>query len=163
MTVKVTKDNLPALLKAVKQLTSKETLIGIPAENAGRNDGSPVNNAEIGYIQEFGSPEQNIPARPFLVPGVQGALPQITARMKVGGTKALSGDMDAADKTLNAVGLIGQNAVRAKINEGIPPALSPRTLADRRARGRTGEKPLVDTGALRNSVTYVVRGPGKGK
>jgi hypothetical protein len=30
-------------------------------------------------------------------------------------------------------------------------------LRARRARGRTGDVPLVDTGELRNSITYVIR------
>lgn len=157
MTVTITKDRVADVLKQVKALTAQEVLVGVPAENAGRNDGDAINNAEIGYVQEFGAPERNIPARPFLLPGVEEAMPKIIDRMKAGGAKALSGDPGAASKTLNAVGLMAQNAVRAKINEGIPPPLSPRTLADRRARGRTGEKPLIDTGQLRNSVTYVVR------
>jgi hypothetical protein len=38
--------------------------------------------------------------------------------------------------------------------------LAERTLAARKARGRTGEKPLIDTGQLRNAVTFVVQARG---
>jgi hypothetical protein len=34
------------------------------------------------------------------------------------------------------------------------------TLERRRAKGRTGTKPLIDTGQLRNAITYVLRKKG---
>ena len=86
--------------------------------------------------------------------------------------------------SLNRAGLAAQNAIRGVITEGIPPPLKPETIKNRaRARGtksmRKGEKeymkriaegatpaeaqasvgitPLVNTGQLRNSITYVVK------
>lgn len=153
------KDRVPDLLKAVRDLTKTRVLVGIPDANAGRNDG-PVSNAVIGYIQEFGSPAQNIPERPFLVPGVQSVEEKTVERLKKAGQAALSGDTAAVEQAQHAIGLEAQSAVRAKIQGGPFAPLSERTLARRRARGRTGEKPLVDTGQLRNSVTYVIRPKG---
>lgn len=48
----------------------KEVLIGIPMSTTERPDGE-ITNAELGYIHEYGAPEANIPARPFLIPGVE--------------------------------------------------------------------------------------------
>lgn len=161
MGVTVTKDRLADVLKSIHELVKKEVLIGIPESEDARNqrgaDGSPLGNAAIGYIQETGSPSNNLPARPFLVPGVHDALNPATAKLKAGATKALDGQRDAGEKSMHAAGLIAQNAVRAKINSGVPPALAESTLAGRRRRGRTGTVPLIDTGQLRNSITYVVR------
>lgn len=63
-------DNAQAILDALKSLTKKDVLVGIPAEDSDRDDVS-FGNAGIGYINEYGSPAQNIPPRPHLVPGVK--------------------------------------------------------------------------------------------
>lgn len=160
MTVKVTKDELANVLKSIHALVSREVLVGIPESEDARKaseDGAPIGNAEIGYIQETGSPINNLPARPFLVPGVEKALPKALEQLKRGGTKAIGGDSSAADKALNAAGMVCQNSVRATIVNVIPPPLAESTLDARKRRGRTGTTPLLDTGALRNSVTYVIR------
>jgi hypothetical protein len=48
--------------------------------------------------------------------------------------------------------------VRAFITagQGFAP-LAAATLAARRRKGRTGTKPLIDTGQLRRAITYVLR------
>jgi hypothetical protein len=157
MGVKVTKDELQKVLRSIQQLASEEVLVGIPASTTERQDGEAINNATIGYIQENGSPVNNLPARPFLVPGVQHAIPDATAQLKKGAQEALSGDAEAANKRMHAAGIVAQNAVRSHINSGVPPPLAEATLEARRRRGRTGEVPLIDTGQLRNSITYVIR------
>lgn len=159
MTVKITKDRVPAMLKAIKDLTALEVLIGIPDANAGRDEGA-ISNAEIGYLMETGSPAQNIPERPFLVPGVESVRDKVAKRMRAGAESALDGRQADVDSTLTSVGITAENAVKAKITDGPFVPLSPRTLAKRRARGRTGEKPLIDTGQLRRAVTHVVRKRG---
>ncbi|NTA27400.1 hypothetical protein [Allorhizobium ampelinum] len=169
MTTKIglttTKDGVADLLKAIKGLTKKEVLIGVPMESSERQpeEGESVapTNAEIGYWMEYGVPEQNIPARPFLQPGVRNALDDVTKIMAAGMKKTLAGDKEAADTTLNRVGLIGQGAVQQKITNGPFKELSEVTLERRRYKGRTGEKPLLDTGALRQSITYAVRPKGE--
>jgi hypothetical protein len=157
MAVKMTKDNVSSVLRSIQQLASNEVLIGIPATTTERQDGEPINNATIGYIQERGSPVNNLPARPFLVPGVEAAQKAATDELKKGADAAMSGNALAADRALHRAGITASNAVKAKINSGVPPALAESTLAARRRRGRTGEVPLIDTGSLRNAVTYVLR------
>lgn len=157
MTVKITKDGVPALLKAIRDLASKEVLVGIPDVAAGRDDEDAISNAEIGYLMETGSPSQNIPERPHLVPGVEAARDKIEKRMRAGANATLSGKSSDVDATLTAVGITAENAVKAKITDGPFVALSPRTLAKRRAKGRTGEKPLIDTGQYRRAITHVLR------
>ena len=73
---------------------------------------------------------------------------------------ALDGDVQQVGRRLNRAGIVAASAVKAKINSNIQPALSERTLADRRQRGVTRENTLVDTGQYRNSITYVVRDKG---
>lgn len=173
MPIEIRKNTSAAVMQAIRALTKSEVLVGVPAENAGRSPeagehGTPLNNAEIGYIHEFGSTIEGanggeivIPPRPHLIPGITGAKDKIAKALGAGAKAALSGKADAPDLALNKAGLIGQAAVRAKITEGDFTPLAASTLAKRRAKGRTGTKPLIDTGAYRNSINYVVRKKGE--
>lgn len=152
----ITKDNMAALQKSIRELTKREILVGIPSDETQRKEGT-ITNAAIGYINEFGSPAKNIPARPFLIPGVQRAEGKIEKRLKKSIEHVLDGSKTGMITQMNAAGLEAQNSVRATINKGIMPELSESTLAARRRRGRTGEKPLIDTGQLRNSITYILK------
>lgn len=157
MPVKITVDKMASIIKAIDDLGAKDVLVGIPEGNTDRKSGDPATNALIGYVQEFGSPANNIPARPFLIPGVQDIQKPAADRLKIAAQRALSGDLSQAEKQLHAAGLMGQNSARAKINSNIQPKLSERTLAARRARGVTRENTLVDSGQLRSAITYVIR------
>lgn len=149
----------PQVMKAVKHLSSMEVLVGIPSTTAGRTD-TPINNAEIGYLMETGSPAQNIPERPFLVPGVENATKQFTPHLKAAGLSALEGKTAMIERDFDRAGMVASSAVKAKITDGPFTPLSPKTLQKRRAKGRAGERPLIDTGQLRRSVTHVVRKKG---
>lgn len=190
--VTISQDRVPALLRAIEDLTKTDVLVGIPGTTADRKpEGghpAPINNAALGYIHEFGLPEHNIPARPFLRPGIAEGMPAIISRLRSGAKRALTlaarhGDSEAGVKALEAVGLVAQNAVRAYINRGVGPPLATSTLRRRMAtkgkprrgaalelaRRATGAppgldlaKPLIWTAQMRNSITYVLR-PRKGR
>ena len=156
MGVTVTKNNVAKVVAAVGKLTSRQVLIGIPAEAANRQDGS-FGNAAIGYVQEFGSPVNNIPPRPHLVPGVEKAAPQAAKALQIAGKAALQGDMSKVEDGFDKAGLLCQSSVRATIAAVLPPPLSPKTISARQRRGNAGETPLIDTGAYNQAITYVVR------
>ncbi|WP_322067493.1 hypothetical protein [Burkholderia cenocepacia] len=154
-------DRLDEVLKSIAGLVRQEVLVGVPDSTAGRkNEGEPLSNAEIGYIQETGSPANNIPARPHLVPGVQDARPKFEPQLQKGVEAALDGDLEQVQRRLNMAGIAAQNSVRAKVNSNIAPELAESTLEARRRRGVTRENTLVDTGQYRNSITYVIRKKG---
>ncbi|KVN30704.1 hypothetical protein WJ63_07950 [Burkholderia pyrrocinia] len=154
----MTFDRLDEILKSISGLVQKEVLVGVPDSTAGRKDqGEPLSNAEIGYIMENGSPANNIPARPHLVPGVQDARPKFEPQLQKGVEAALDGDLEKVESSLNRAGLVAQNSVRAKVNSNIQPKLADTTLAARRRRGVMRENTLIDTAQYRNSITYVVR------
>ena len=159
MSLRIVKDRVSEVLKSVKALTSKEVLVGIPSTTAGRDD-TPINNAEIGYLMETGSPAQNIPERPFLVPGVESAQDKFIPHLKAAGLSALEGKTAMIERDFDRAGIVAANAVKAKITDGPFTPLSPKTLQKRRAKGRTGERPLIDTGQLRRAVSHVVRKKG---
>lgn len=167
--ITVKQDNLKSALARIKTLTANEVLVGVPSDHSYRDPepgdpedaGRPLNNAEIGYLMENGAPEANIPERPHLVPGVRSVDREVAARYKAGSKAVLDGRAPNLDSTHTAVGLIAENAVKAKITDGPFTPLAESTLAERRRRGRTGDRPLIDTGQYRRAQTHVVRKRGK--
>ena len=153
---KLLRDNFPTFRASLDNLKA-EVLVGVPSDKTGRKGDKEMNNATLAYIHDNGSPAANIPARPFMHPGIMDVKEGIAKALESGARGAMHGEQNAVDKALNVAGLTAQSSIRATINKGIDPALAPSTLAARRARGRTGTKPLVDTAQLRNSINYVVR------
>ncbi|WP_242013170.1 hypothetical protein [Acetobacter sicerae] len=176
--VTASKDRVAEVMKAVKDLTLKRVMIGIPEEESARPDDAEASNALIGYVQETGCPERNIPARPFLVPGVQSVTEDAIKRLASAGKKALEGDAQATEIALNSIGLNASGAVKDKMDVGPFKPLADATLEARIRRGGGSEvgateelerrkgglppstdlaQPLIDTGNLQNSITYVIR------
>lgn len=179
LSVTQTADHAALLRRAMTLLTRQDVLVGIPAEKAARKgdgDGEPAGNALIGYVQEHGSPARNIPARPFLVPGITSVQDQVAGLMADAARAALRGDPAGVVATQNRIGLMAVNAVGAQFVDNDWPALAPQTLAGRwreENRDQVGKKqkkdrvrqpkktnPLLFTTALRGSIAYVVRGRG---
>lgn len=187
MSLKVTKDITADVLHAIERLVGQEVLVGIPATEAERNDdrssGEP-NNAQLGYIHNYGSPATNIPARQFLEPGIEEQRASITNHLRMAAKAALDGNVEKVDVSLSAAGLIASTGVRNKLNSGAFEALAPSTVRNRhksrgtksmrasekryleliaegsapeQAQEEVGIQPLVNTGQLRNSITYVIR------
>ena len=163
MATRITVDKVPLLLQVIENLTRQQVLVGIPGNAPARTrTGVGLTNASIGYLMEYGSPAANIPARPFLQPGIQAAIPAIIARLRAGAVKALAfpPDPGVGTQTLMGVGLLAQNSVRAVITAGIPPPLAASTIRARRTRKvapRTGTVPLLDTSQLIRSISFVLR------
>lgn len=148
------------ILGNIQAMMGASVLIGIPESENARNDGE-ITNAALGYIHENGSPKRNIPARPFLVPAVRQVAPRAVKILKEAAEKAMD-DRLAIDKGLNAAGLLAQAAVKNWIRNGVGFApLSQSTIDARKRNGAQGEKPLIRTGQLMNSITYVVVKDGK--
>lgn len=176
-TVQLIKDNLPMIKKSFAELAKSEVLVGVPSDTTIRRDETGMTNAALAYIHDNGSPARNIPARPFMRPGMAAAKSEVIRAMKKGLELILDGSKDAEVVALNQAGLIAQARIREYINQGIAPPLADSTLKSRiRARQgvkgakaelasrRAGNaastalaKPLINTGQLRNSITYVIR------
>ncbi len=167
--LKVTSDFTKQFNETISKFKRDAILIGIPEEKADRKDlekkaEGPINNAAILAINEFGSPKNNIPARPVMSIGIKNAQKEIVEQMKQGAKLALSKGFAAIDTYYNRAGIIASNSVKKAINsqEGIkPPAAE--TLAARRAAGFKGTKALIVTGQMRNAITYVIDGKVKGE
>lgn len=154
-------DFTKSFMNAVDALQVKKTLVGIPESDNDRkeNEGEegPIGNAALLFINNFGSEELGIPARPIMQIGIQNAQDAITAEMKNAAKKGLSKGGAAVTQYFERVGIIASNSVKRAINdnEGIEPP-SEATLRSRKAAGFKGTKALIETGQMRNAITYVV-------
>jgi hypothetical protein len=115
-----------------------------------------INNAELLFIQSRGSQARGIPARPVLEPAINadGNRELIGRELATVFGAALKGDEAGIERNLKRTGIAAQNAARKWFTDprnGWAPN-SPRTIA---AKG--SDRPLIDTGALRNAITYVVK------
>lgn len=183
LSVRQTADQTAAIRRAVTNLTGQDVLIGVPAEKAGERKGG-INNAELSYIHEFGAPAAGIPARPHLIPGIEAIIPEAAQELRAAASAALEGKEQAVDAALNKVGMLGQNAVRAKFQDNDWPPLKKGTLdahpllkndegkvlKDKKGNAKRGKSrreqgklnPLLVTGQLMKSHTYVIRKRGGG-
>ncbi|EME2055572.1 hypothetical protein VWS57_001915 [Cronobacter sakazakii] len=167
-------DKAQSIVDALKTLANKDVLVGIPESKDERDDGD-IGNAEIGYINENGSPAQNIPPRPHLIPGVKSVEEQTVPQLKAAAQAALDGNAAGAERALNRAGTLAANGVRRYMTiTGFTP-LADSTVEARARRGRKGAKeelarraagespgtdlvkPLIDTGQYRRAITHVVR------
>lgn len=186
--VTVTVDKVNKVVDALNSLTRKQVLVGIPEEATVRDDEEgevqPITNAALGYIHEFGAPGANIPARPFLIPGVKKSIFKYMPHLKGAARAALDGNKGAVDRELAVAGLEAEMGAKHEIHTGDFVPLKPATIRNRR-RGRgtksrreaeeaylemvkngvspaeaqetAGIRPLIDTGQLSNAITSVVR------
>ena len=177
------------MLLGLTQLAKTEVLVGFPESTTEQGRDSVrdkgITNAALAYIHDNGMPEQNIPARPFMLPGVTSVQDAITDRLVVT-MKAVSHgkELSVVEKGLIGAGQKAVDGIKAKITEGIPPPLAPSTIQGRaRSRGTKGRRdaeeqymhlqgqgidedflqgalgiiPLINTGAMRDAVTFVIR------
>jgi hypothetical protein len=155
-------DNSEKVQKALQGLAKTRVLVGIPSTKNTR-PGEPIGNATLGYIHEKGSPINNVPARPWLEPGIRESQQQWEGYLKQAGQAALEGNEPRMNRALNAAGIAAVTGVKSRMVAGIPPPLAQSTVDARRRRtkGRRASiaadtTPLIDTGQLIGSITYVV-------
>lgn len=156
---KMSLDVLDGVLMSLKLIEAEELLVGIPQASSSRS-GDDVTNAQIGYLNEHGSPANNIPPRPHLLPAVAEASPRAFESVK----DVIAGALDSAqgkDKSRAAFRAVGEActaAVKKRIvnGDGFAP-LQEKTIEARQRSGFKGTKPLIRTGNLLNSYTYVIR------
>ena len=184
-----TVDRVSEVMAQVTALTAKQLLVGVPSDKTPRKQ-TPITNASLAYIHEFGSPARNIPARPFLFPGVRKARNEVVQVLADGAKRAIEGESNAAEDALERAGIIARNYVVQEITDPEPPfeMIKNATIRARLRRTQAGRRqlreirknaakqgmlmstalstwaaeggnihPLIDTGALRASITYVVR------
>lgn len=137
--------------------SEKTVLIGIhedsgihaPSEQGGR----PIGMAQLGALLNYGDETNElngrfapIPPRPWLIPGVQKSKQHIVD--VIGDALRNDGNLDMA---LEKIGLLVVGEVQQYMTDLKEPPNSAYTIAQ-----KGSGNPLIDTGALRASVTYKV-------
>lgn len=149
-------DNIASVIERLAVLDGIQVLVGIPQEKASR-DGETLTNAELAFIHTNGSPVNNIPPRPFLQPAIEKNKDKVNEINKQIAVESLSGNRDKAYQLAESQGLFAQAQAKKYITQGNN--LAPNKPATIKKKG--SDRPLIDTGAidsgaLVNSITYVV-------
>jgi len=143
------------LQQRLKQIRERMTgsggvYVGVPAAAGNYEDGDKI--ATIAAVQEFGSADGRIPERSFLrVP--------LRANVETYRKIVARGLADVAEGNASLYQILSQLGARAAadsqeaISAGIQPANAESTV-----ERKGSSKPLVDTGRLRQSITYVIEG-----
>lgn len=180
-------DRTGALKKIVDNIRKMAVYVGIPEENGSRkgetvtnaelafihthgtrrkamreemqgemDKGATYSDAHAMYLQAHGSPLMAIPPRPIIEPAIEaeGNKESIAEELGAAAKAVMDGKPDAGLTHLKRAGQTGANAARGWFDDPRNgwPENAPETI---KAKG--SDKPLVDTGELRKSITFVVK------
>ncbi len=142
------------VFKALAELVQKDVLVGVPQAESSRKDSTEPNNAELAFIHTNGSPKQRIPARPFLQPAILANKEKIAKFQKKIIRDALNGNATLMLADMEKLGIFAQSAA---VNWFVDPRNGWPPNAPLTIKLKGSDKPLIDTGQLRNAIKYVVR------
>ncbi len=162
ITVTENTDQIKKRAKCLKYLQTHRVDVGLTS-------GASARSKFLLAIHARGSPVMRIPPRPVVRP----ALARETLRAEMAESlmesceAAAKGDLPGTQAGLENAGQRGADGIREYIDAGISPPNSPVTLSggwiyNRVAKkgvpvkGKTGDKPLLDTGALYEDFDYEV-------
>lgn len=106
--------------------------------------------AHIATIHEYGAPRAHIPERSYVRATVRERQPELAALMaRV--VRAMIARQLTEERALQLIGAWLAGAIKGRIVSGPFEPLKPQTIAR-----KGSDKPLIDTGQLKNSVTFVI-------
>lgn len=117
--------------------------------------------AMVGAVHEYGGIIQtkkstlNIPARPFMNPTIAKNKEKWKQQLREAYRLAINGKIKP-DDILPMLGINVCADIREMIRQVDSPPLADSTIKSRARRGKSGKKPLIDTGRLINSIKYKV-------
>lgn len=160
--VKTVTDNFSKQLQALDFINNNEVYVGIQQKDTTR-DKDEVTNAELLFIHTNGSPKRNIPARPVIEPAIKDSSEQLSKIMLRVAKYALDGNFSEAMRQLHIAGTRGRDVSKlwftSPKNHWAPNV--PSVIAEKIKKGATDPKPLIDTGELRNAISYFVKTKGR--
>lgn len=173
------KNNSDRVMKAVGEISKKQVYVGIPASDSGSRKASLLSlaagtpgivakadlmraakatptNAELMFIHSKGSPIKGIPARPVIEPAIvaDGNKQAITAELGAAAKSTLDGDAAGATNHLKRAGIAGQRASQKWFTDS---RNAWQGNAESTIKRKGSNRPLIDTGALRAAITFVVK------
>ena len=154
-TVSVSQVDKSTQLRAqLASLRRKQVLVGVPEDKTDRRDGA-VSNAQLVYLHTHGSPMQHIPARPIIEPAIEAPdnKAMIANQLGAAAKAVLGGQAVLAKQSLQKAGMLGRNAALRWFTD---PRNHWAALSQRTIERKESDRPLIDTGQLRRSITFVV-------
>lgn len=142
-----------ALKRLADRLLKEElqVLVGVP-EGAGSYPAEggkpPLTIATVAAVNEFGTADGRIPARPFLRPAITEGAPTFTRLAERELPDIMLGKQPMS-RLLHRMGLLAMGMVQRKITDLKSPPNAPSTIAKKKS-----DNPLIDTGVLRQSINY---------
>lgn len=137
--------------KELEKLKSLTVRVGYQSgETAASSDGESTGAdlCEIAVYNELGT--ATIPSRPFMRDSVDKHADTINAFIKHQKDLFISGKI-TAEQMLNAIGVFQKGLVQSEIVDGDFEPNAPSTI-----RRKGSDKPLIDTGKMRQSVNFVI-------
>lgn len=143
-----------AMKKLAERLSESDqvVLVGVPKGAGVYEDGLTI--ATIAAVNEFGSADGHIPERPFLRPAVEEGTHEYLKLVEKEMPDIAEGKHPMS-RLLNRLGILAVGHVQKKIVEGPFTPNAPSTI---KAKGSSS--PLIDTGALRQHINYVIADKG---
>lgn len=136
---------LAARISAMKD----RVLVGVPA---GKTEPDGTSLAQVAAAAEFGTPTE--PERSFLRSGIRQNMGELSKLSRGLLERVVEGSMGER-QALDVLGGTAVGAIREKITEG---PFTPNAAATIRAKG--SDRPLIDSGALRQGITHVIESGG---
>jgi len=137
--VKETGKGLPAAMP--KEIT---ITVGVHSDDAAASHGDGITVGDVATWHEFGT--RTVPQRSFIRGWFDENQEFIAETLRKQFAAVAEGKRDA-ETAVERCALAFEGGIKQRISRGIPPALSPTTIA------RKGSSvPLIDTGQLRNAI-----------
>lgn len=143
-------DRLGTKLRQIRERLMKNSgvLVGLPAGTGSYEDGAPI--AVIGAVHEFGSADGTIPERSFLRVPLRQNAEDFKAVWRAQISKVVEGEL-SMHQVMSQLGARAVAVSQEAISEGIAPGNAESTV-----KRKGSSKPLIDTGQLRQSITFIV-------
>lgn len=142
-----------SLISKTKSISGSYVAVGLPEEKASGqiyDDGATV--VQVGAKHEFGT--NDIPRRSFLKDSFEAESKEINKVIKDEYNKVANGT-SSESRALGRIGLMAENISKGAFRSdgyGTWKPISPATI-----NRKGSNRPLIDTGTLRNAITHVVR------
>jgi hypothetical protein len=147
MQVEVKSTNGKGIASLFKRLEKGHVNVGV-LKKAGKHEGSDLTVAQVGLYNEFGT--ATIPERSFIRSTIEEKSREIKKVSQTQYKKVLNGDIDL-NKGLGILGVFVQGLIQEKFtnNNWLPNV--PSTIIS-----KGSSKPLINTGQLRQSISFEV-------
>ena len=136
-----------AFFKQIKELEKLQVRVGYQ-HGKETHEESGADIADIAMWNEVGTSRS--PARPFMRNSVDNNADKINAMCKAQLNKIATGSSTAQD-VLNALGVMQKGLIQSEIVNGTFVPNAPSTI-----KRKKSDKPLINTGRMRQSVSYVI-------